>query len=481
MKRYDAYINGQLVSPKGGYSTVTNPATGEQVYEVANCGASEVNAAINAAYDAQKAWSKRPIMQRGDILRRFGQILLDHVDELALILSTEQGKTLEQSKGEITGAVGLLEYQAGWDRKLEGEILPGDNNSKENILIMKEPIGVVACIMPWNFPIYVLLRKIVPALLVGCTVVCKPSSDTPASTLAMAALVKEAGFPDGVVNLIAGHGSVVGGAIASNPKVSMITVTGSVETGEEIVRQSANNLCKVSLELGGKAPSIVMKDADLELAADCVVGARLNNAGQVCNCAERLYVQEEIAEQFTEMVRVRMAKATFGDGVKDPGLTMGALINRAATERIQGIVDRAVAAGAKVILGGKPVEGPGAFYPPTILTNVRQDAEVVQKETFGPVLPVLTFKTVEEALALANDCEYGLTSSLYTNDYNTVMLFANNIEFGELYVNRQQGEAYQGYHAGWKHSGIGGDDGKHGIEEFLKMRTVYLDYQTNLY
>lgn len=481
MEKFQAYINGQLTDAASGeYVRDINPATGEAVYEVVNCTEADIDRAVDVAYDAQKSWAKLTIMQRGDYLRKFGQVILAHAEELALILSQEQGKTLEQSRGEIIGAVGLMDYFANSDRHVEGEILPGDNN-KENILIMKEPLGVVACIMPWNFPIYVLLRKLAPALLAGCTVVCKPSGDTPASTLYLGRLMDEVGFPAGVVNFIAGRGRIVGPAFAKNPKVAMITVTGSTETGQEILRLSAENICKVSLELGGKAPAIVMEDADLELAARCVTGARLNNAGQVCSCAERLYVQESIADKFIELMKQNMAAATYGDGVKDPSLTMGALINKDAVIRIQGMVDRAVEQGAEILMGGRLPEGPGAFYPPTLLTNVKQDSEIMQHEVFGPVLPIVTFKTAAEALALANDCQYGLTSSLYTNDYNTVMLFSNNIEFGELYVNRQQGEAYQGFHAGWKKSGVGGDDGRHGLEEFYQTRTVYLDYQTDLY
>ncbi|MBR0597869.1 aldehyde dehydrogenase [Sinanaerobacter chloroacetimidivorans] len=482
MERFKVYINGVFREAYSSeFSAVNNPATGKIVYEVPKCDAREVHESIEAAYKAQKEWCKITAVERGNYLRRLAEKVMENADDLAVILSKEQGKTLHQSMGEITGATGLIEYHANWDRRIEGEILAGDNSNKENIMIFKEPIGVVACIMPWNFPVYVLFRKIAPALLAGCTVVCKPSGETPASTLAIAKIIDEVGFPAGTVNFISGKGSVIGEAIARNPKVDMITVTGSVETGQEIIRASSDNVCKVSLELGGKAPAIVMEDADLELAADCVVGSRLGNAGQICNCAERLYVHQNIAEKFINMIKERMAAATYGDGIDNPEHTMGAMINKEATIRVHNMVERAVAAGANIILGGFLPEGSGAFYPPTILINVSQKSEIMQEEVFGPVLPVATFKTANEALQLANDCKYGLTSSLYTNDYNTIMLFSNNIEFGELYVNRQQGEAYHGYHAGWKLSGIGGDDGKHGFQEFLKTRAVYMNYKTDLY
>ena len=482
MQKFKAYIDGEFVEALSReYSTVSNPATGEPVFQVPNCEKEDVRVAIEAAASSQKFWSKKTPMERTEYVRKLATCIGEDAAEIAMILSREQGKTLSQSKGEISGAVKLINYHLGWDRRIEGEVLSGDNNNKENILLLKEPIGVVACIIPWNYPIYVLVRKMIPALIAGCTVVCKPSSETPAATLALMNTIDKAGFPKGVVNCITGSGKVIGNALAENKKVNMITVTGSLETGQEIMKVASNNICKVSLELGGKAPAIVMPDADLEMAADCISGARLANAGQVCSCAERLYVHESIAEQFVEMIQARMMNATFGDGIENPQHTMGAMINKEAVLRVHGMVERAVASGANIILGGKLPKGEGAFYPPTLLTNVKQDSEIVQEEVFGPVLPVLTFKTAEEALALANDCKYGLTSSLYTNDYNSIMLFMNNIESGELFVNRQQDEAFHGYHAGWKLSGIGGDDGKHGFEEFFKTRVVYLDYKTSLY
>jgi lactaldehyde dehydrogenase/glycolaldehyde dehydrogenase len=480
LQRFKCYINGEFTNARSGeFSTVYNPATEEAIYEVPKCSEEDANLAIEAAAAAQKRWSKLTPMDRAAYVKRLGENLLARVEEIAPVLSCEEGKTLNQAKGEIRGACSLLEYHLGWARRIEGEILPGDS-ANENLIIMREPVGVVACIIPWNYPIYVLLRKLVPALIAGCTLICKPSSETPAATMLLAQAAHDAGFPKGVVNFITGSGRVIGNALAKSSKVNMITVTGSVETGREIMRIASNNVMKLSLELGGKAPAIVMADADLEMAADCVTEARLANAGQVCACAERLYVHESIADQFVEMMKERMEKATFGDGMKNPGHTMGALINKESVIRVHGMVERAVTAGGKIICGGKIPEGKGAFYPPTLITNVAQDSEIVKEEVFGPVLPVLTFKTAEEALALANDCKYGLTSTLFTNNYNTVMLFMNNVEFGELYVNRAQSEAFQGYHTGWKLSGVGGDDGKHGFSEFFKMRVVYLDYKDTI-
>jgi len=482
MKRFQNYIDGRYMNASSEeFYTVYNPATGEAVFEVPKCSKKDVDLCVESASAAQKKWSRLSPTERGNYLKKMADLLDKYAEELSPILSLEQGKTLKQSLGEISGAAGLMRYHGNRDREIEGEILIGDENPKENIFLFKEPVGVVGCICPWNFPIYVMIRKLAPALLAGCTVICKPSGETPAATLAFAKVVEEANIPAGVVNIISGSGSVIGSALTQNPKVNMITLTGSVETGREVIKASADNICKVSLELGGKAPAIVMEDADLELAANGIVASRLSNAGQVCNCAERLYVHKNVADEFILMIKERMEAATYGDGIANPNHTMGALINKNSIERIQGMVNRAVKAGGKLLTGGFIPEGNGAFYPPTILIDVKQNSEIVQEEVFGPVLPIITFETVNEALALANDCKYGLTSSLYTNNHNTVMVFSNNIESGELFVNRKQGEAYHGYHAGWKQSGIGGDDGKHGFEEFFKTRIVYIDYKTDLY
>lgn len=481
MEKFQIYIDGKFQNAaSGAISTVLNPATGESVFEVPRCGTEEVNAAVDAACVAQKLWCKKTPMERAGYIKKLIAEVRANAEHLAFILSKEQGKTLIQSRGEIARLCEMAEYHLGWDRRIEGEVLSGENN-KENIFVMKEPVGVVACIMPWNFPVLILIRKMVPALITGCTVVCKPSGDTPASTLEFAKLVDKAGFPKGVVNFVTGPGSVIGPTLCKNSKVDMITATGSVEMGQQIMEASAGTLQRLSLELGGKCPAIVMRDADLELAATCIAASRMANAGQVCTSVERVYVQREVADKLIALIKQKMEKATFGNGVEDPEHTMGAMINKGSTERVHAMVERAVAQGAKLLLGGYLPEGKGAFYPPTLLTNVKQDWEIIQEEVFGPVLPVIAFDTPEEALALANDCKFGLTATLYTNDYNIIMLFTNNIEFGELYVNRGQREAFHGYHAGWKLSGLGGDDGRHGMEEFLKTRTVYMDYKTDLY
>ncbi len=368
-----------------------------------------------------------------------------------------------------------MEYHGEWARRVEGEIIQSDSID-ENIMLYKEPIGVVSCILPWNFPLYVLIRKMSPALITGNTVVLKPSSETPCSALAFAKLLDLIDLPPGVVNIVTGRGAVVGTALAAHADVGFVTVTGSTEAGKQIMRACADNITKVSLELGGKAPAIVMDDADLDLAVECIRGGRISNAGQVCNCVERVYVQEGIADSFIDRITQAMRSVTMGNGMDDP--EMGPLVSRGALEGVHAMVQRAVGDGATLICGGKRSDlfEKGYFYEPTALTHCRQDMEIMQEEIFGPVMPIMTFRSIDEALAFANDCKYGLTSTLYTTNYRTAMRFANEIEFGELYINRQQGEAYQGFHAGWKLSGIGGDDGKHGLEAYLRTRVVYMKY-----
>jgi lactaldehyde dehydrogenase/glycolaldehyde dehydrogenase len=476
MRTYQVYFNGKFQdSGSGNFIKVTDPATEETFARVPECTAEEVQNAVSAAKSAQKAWAARPAVERSHYLKTLADKLRERSETIGRVLTQEQGKALAQATGESVWGADLMDYHAGWARRIDGEIIQSDSTN-ENILLYKEPIGVVACILPWNFPIFVLIRKLSPALITGNTVVLKPSSETPCSALELAKAVDEAGLPPGVVNIITGRGSVVGNVLTGSPAVGFVTVTGSTEAGKQIMRQCADNVTKVSLELGGKAPAVVMDDADLDVAVDSIKAGRLNNAGQVCNCVERVYVQEGIAETFIEKMIKKMQAVNMGPGLENA--EMGPLVNQSARESVHGHVERAVAEGAQLRCGGQPAGQfkKGFYYEPTVLTGCRQEMAIMHEEIFGPVMPIMTFKTVDEALALANDCRYGLTSMLYTRDYQIVMRFANEIEFGELYVNRSPGEAYQGFHAGWKLSGIGGDDGKHGMEAYLKTRAVYLKY-----
>lgn len=476
MKTYECYINGSFL-PFDSLPAmdVVDPASEEICARAPQCAEKEAARAVDAARNAQKEWAGTPACERAEFLLKLAALLKANADELGELISLEQGKPLWHSTGETLGAAEILEYHAGWARRIEGEIMPSDDPD-ENIFIYKEPVGVVACILPWNFPMFVLARKLAPALITGNTLVLKPSSETPCSALAFAKLAHEAGFPPGVVNVISGKGSVLGRALTENPQVDMVTLTGSTEAGKQVMTACAGSLTKVSLELGGKAPAVVMADADLDLAVECIKGGRIGNAGQVCNCVERVYVHQSIADAFVEKMCRAMDEVELGPGLEGP--QMGPLVSRTALENVHAMVLRAVEQGATIACGGQPSPkfAKGYFYEPTVLTGCRQDMEIMREEIFGPVMPIMTFETEEEALALANDCKYGLTATLYTRDYGTAMRFANNIEAGELYINRKQGEAFQGYHAGWKQSGLGGDDGRHGVSQFLKTRTVYMRY-----
>ncbi|MCV3310029.1 aldehyde dehydrogenase, partial [Leclercia adecarboxylata] len=397
----------------------------------------------------------------------------ERASEISALIVAEGGKIQQLAEVEVAFTADYLDYMAEWARRYEGEIIQSDRPG-ENILLFKRALGVTTGILPWNFPFFLIARKLGPALLTGNTIVIKPSEFTPNNAIAFAKIVDEIGLPKGVFNLVLGRGETVGQELAGNPKVALVSMTGSVGAGEKIMAAAAKNITKVCLELGGKAPAIVMDDADLELAVKAIVDSRVINTGQVCNCAERVYVQKGIYDRFVNRMGEAMKAVQFGNPAERNDIAMGPLINAAALERVEQKVALAVQQGAKVVLGGKAVEGKGYFYPPTLLLDVRQDMTIMHEETFGPVLPVVVFETLEEALKMANDSDYGLTSSLYTQDLNVAMKAIKGLKFGETYINRENFEAMQGFHAGWRKSGIGGADGKHGLHEYLQTQVVYL-------
>ena len=364
-------------------------------------------------------------------------------------------------------------------RHLKGQIIPSDRPN-ENIFLYKMPIGVAGQIMPWNFPLFLIGRKVAPALIAGCTVVLKASSDCPNGAYEFARIVEKSSLPKGVINVITGSGALTGNALASNPKISIVTITGSTEVGKKIMKAAADNVTKVSLELGGKAPVIVMNDCKLDETVDYVVASRVINTGQVCNAAERVYVQEGIAEEFTKKVIEKMKTLTYGPALAGT-FDMGSMVNKAQQEHVDEMVQSAIAEGATVACGGHKVQvdGKGWFYEPTVITGCTHDMRIMRDEIFGPVLPITTFKTLDEAIEMANDSVYGLTSSIYTTDYDTVMRAMNEIKFGETYVNREHFEAFQGFHQGVRQSGIGGEDGELGVEEYLETHVCYVDWDTS--
>ncbi|MFD1336860.1 aldehyde dehydrogenase [Oceanobacillus iheyensis] len=475
---YQMYINGEFVNASNNETLeVTNPATEEIVSTVPKASLEDTRRAIDGSAKAQKDWANLPSSERASYLFAISKEIRSNIDEYAKIISEEMGKPLDQAVVEVSVTADYFEYIAGWARKYEGEIVPSDRE-KENILVFKQPIGVVAGILPWNFPFFLIARKAAPAILTGNTIVLKPSSVSPNNALAFAKILDKVGLPKGVINIVTGAGSIVGEELSKNEKIGMISLTGSTEAGSRVMEKASKNITKVSLELGGKAPSIVMEDADIDLAVKSVLDSRIINTGQVCNCTERVYVHEDVADEFIEKITKAMSNVSYGNPLGNEQIDMGPLSNEAGLKNVEDMVKRAVENGATVLTGGNRVNTEaGYYYEPTVLSNVDNSFEIMKEEVFGPVLPIATFTSLDEAIELANDCQYGLTSAIFTNNVNYMMRASNELEFGETYVNRESFEAIQGFHAGWKKSGIGGADGKHGLEEFLQTHVVYIQYK----
>jgi lactaldehyde dehydrogenase/glycolaldehyde dehydrogenase len=476
LEQYSMFIDGEFVS-NSTMLPVLNPATEEVISEVPAATPEHADAAVLAAERAQPDWARLPAVQRARHLREIAEAIRRNKSMLAQTISREQGKILPLAEIEVDFSADYVDYMAEFARRLQGEIIQSDRPG-ENILLYKAPIGVVAGILPWNFPFFLIVRKMAPALVTGNTIVIKPSEETPNNACEFAKLVAESSLPKGVFNLVTGKGSEVGAALAAHPRVGMVSLTGSVEAGTAVMQAAAPNITKVSLELGGKAPAIVAADADLDLAIKAIRDSRIINTGQVCNCAERVYVHESIADEFTSRMTEAMRKTVSGDPFIS-GVEMGPLISKVQLGSVDSAVKQARADGVEVTTGGsRDDRGRGHYYQPTVLTGCRQSMDIMRKEIFGPVLPIATFSDLDEAIALANDCEYGLTSSIFTRNLDSAMRAANELKFGETYINREHFEAMQGFHAGWRKSGIGGADGPHGLEEFLQTRVVYMDYDT---
>lgn len=480
IKTYQLYINGEWVNAKSGKTAkVLNPSN-EQVVGIVQDGNEEDAAiALKAAEKAQKEWRKLPARKRAELLYAFTKEIKANRDRLAKIITEEQGKLYKVAQFEVDVTCSFIEYACEWARHTEGDIVPSDNPN-EQIWIQKIPRGVVAAITAWNFPLALAGRKIGPALVTGNTMVLKPTTETPISTLELGPLAKKAGIPDGVLNIITGPGQTMGNALVANRITKMVTMTGSTPAGQSIARTAAENLIHVQLELGGKAPCIVFEDADLEDAAQGALHSRFDNCGQVCTCNERLYVHEDIYEDFMKIFLKKVAAIKVGDPF-DPSVDMGPKVNANELKHMEELVKISVQEGAKIAAGGKKPSGPGFekgyWFEPTILTNVTQKMTIVHEESFGPILPVIKFKTFEQVVEYANECEYGLAAMVFTNDMNRIMRLNDELEFGEIYINRGHGEQHQGFHNGYKHSGTGGEDGKYGIEQYLEKKTFYVKYK----
>ncbi|MGJ8678539.1 MAG: aldehyde dehydrogenase [Akkermansiaceae bacterium] len=474
MNYYTNYINGQFVDSDAERITVINPSTGEGISSVPDSGKSVVDEAIEAAEKAQISWAALPAVARANHLHELANKIRKQVEPLARCITEEQGKTLGLARVEVNFTADYIDYMAEWGRRIEGEIIPSDRPG-EQIFLHRKPIGVIAGILPWNFPFFLIARKLAPALITGNTIVIKPSEETPNNAFEFCKILDQTDIPAGVVNMVSGLGASTGSSLSSNPKVGMISFTGSVGTGSRIMAAAAQNITRVNLELGGKAPAIVTNQADLDLAATAIQASRVINSGQVCNCAERVYVQRGVADEFISQLTQKMQSAKYGNPNTDETVDYGPMINEAGFDKVFDLVAGAKAAGADVLCGGKRGAGDGGFFfEPTVLANCTQNMDVISQEIFGPVIPVVVYDELDEALAMANDTEFGLTSSIFSKDLNETMHAIDQLKFGETYVNREHFEAMQGYHAGWRKSGIGGADGKHGLMEFTQTQVVYL-------
>ena len=470
--QYKNYIGGKFIDTQDHF-TVDNPANQKILANVPNSSQADVEAALAAARKAQGAWAKKPAIERAKYLNKIAQKIRDHSQQLAEIIVQEQSKVMGLAEVEVNFTADYMDYMAEWARRIEGEILTSDRPN-ETILLMRKPMGVVGGILPWNFPFFLIARKMAPALLTGNTIVIKPSEETPMNCFEFAKLVAETDLPEGEFNVVGGKGET-GAYLSASSNVDMISFTGSVLTGSRIQAASAPNITKLNLELGGKAPAIVLQDANLELAAKAIWGSRVINTGQVCNCAERVYVERKVADQFIERVTKLMEGTKFGDPSTQNGLDMGSLINAKGLAGVNDKVQQALTEGAQLVTGGKIADlGQGYHFQPTVLTNCTNQMEIMRKEIFGPVLPIGIVDSLEEAITLANDCEYGLTSSIFSQDINSVLQACRELDFGETYVNREHFEAMQGFHAGVRKSGVGGADGKHGLYEYTHTQMVYI-------
>lgn len=474
---YQNYINGQFV-PASDFIEVFNPSTGELLAKSPESDDNTVSAAVDAANAAQPAWAALPAIERGKFLIQIASALRENHQKFQKFLMTEQGKTPDLAATEVSFTADYLEYMAGFARRIEGEVIPSDRPG-EQIFLTYQPLGVVAGILPWNFPLFLVARKFAPAAITGNTIVIKPSEETPIVAFEFASLVDQVEVPRGVFNMVGGSGASVGNALTTSAKVNMVSMTGSVKAGKAIMAAAAPNLTRVNLELGGKAPAIVLDDANLDLAAEAIWNSRVINTGQVCNCAEVVLVQESVHDELVAKLKTKFEATRFDDPSKSSEIDMGPLINQAASEKVQGMVDRALSEGATLVTGGQAPEGfeEGNFYQPTIITNVESDSEIARDEIFGPVLPVVKVRDLDEALDIANSSKYGLTSSVYTENLNLAMKASRELLYGETYINRENFEAMQGFHAGRRQSGIGGADGKHGLMEFVETHTVYVQSQ----
>ena len=467
--RTQAYIDGQWIdADSGDTNPVINPATGETIAEVAKCGTAETRRAIEAAEKAQVSWRKKSAKERAAILRNWFNLMMESQEDLAQILTAEQGKPLAEARGEVAYGANYIEWFAEEAKRIYGDTIPAPSDDKR-IVVIKQPVGVVACITPWNFPNAMLTRKIAPALAAGCTVVCKPANETPLSAFAFAELAARAGVPAGVINIIAGVTREIGAEMTSNPTVRKLTFTGSTPVGKMLMEQCAATVKRTSMELGGNAPFIVFDDADLDEAVKGAIICKFRNAGQTCVCANRILVQEGVYDAFAEKLMVATADLKIGNGVDDD-VTIGPLINEGAANDVMKFVDDAVTKGARVATGGSRSDLGQCFIEPTVLTNVNEDMRVFREEIFGPVAPLFKFKTEEEAIAMANDTEFGLACYFYSRDVGRIWRVGEGLEYGIVGINEGIISNEMAPFGGVKESGQGREGSKYGLDDYLEIK-----------
>ncbi|MEM7809931.1 MAG: aldehyde dehydrogenase family protein [Planctomycetota bacterium] len=472
-------VGGELVDTRsGGVIDVASPTSERVLYTVPNGDASDAKAALEAARAAQPAWAATPAVERGRLLSRLAGLIAENKERLARTLTLEMGKTLALARGEVDVSVDFLNFAAHGARRIEGDILPSDSPD-EHLMIYKVPYGVTVGIVAWNFPLALACRKIGPALAAGNTMVIKPPPVTPVAVLMLGELARDAGLPPGVLNLVTGDDRTLGEELVTNPITRLVTMTGSTRTGQHIFRQAADRLTAVRLELGGKAPFIVLADADVDKAVEAAVVSRHLNSGQVCTCPERFYIHDAVYDEFVDKYGKVVAGLKIGDPLRDD-TDVGPKVSGQEVEKLEQFVDDAVRHGARLVLGGRRPRGEGFerghWFQPTILTECTHDMSVMRDEVFGVISPIMRIKSYEQALELANNSDYGLAAFLFTNDARAIRRAVLELEFGEIYVNRAMGEQRQGFHNGHKMSGTGGEDGRYGMENYLEKKTMYVNF-----
>ena len=467
------YIDGQwLNADKDCVIAVTNPATGEHIADVPNMGKDEAARAVTAASAALKSWQAKSAKERSNLLRSWFNLMMTHQDDLAKILTIEQGKPLAEAKGEIAYGASYLEWYAEEAKRIYGDTIPAPSNDKR-IVVLKQPIGVCAAITPWNFPNAMITRKIAPALAAGCTFVIRPASQTPLSALAIGALAERAGIPNGVINVITGSSSAIGQVLTEDDRVKKFSFTGSTEVGRKLIAQCAHTVKKVSMELGGNAPFIVFNDADIDAAVEGAMISKFRNAGQTCVCTNRFYIQSGVYEEFVQKLTAAVKQLNIGNGL-DQGVTVGPLIDANAIAKVQEHIADAVTHGAEIETGGAIDATGELFFQPTVIKNVTQAMKVAKEETFGPLAPVFCFEEEQEVVDWANDTEFGLAAYFYSRDIGRIVRVSENLEYGMVAVNTGILSNEAAPFGGVKQSGLGREGSKYGIEDYLEIKYLLL-------